>query len=140
MLLIPCILSIVLDLNQNIIFYVLFYIKWLFIHSRLAHGCLSPRKIYWEVKKYEKERTSNNSTYWVIFELIWRDYFKFVGLKYGNRLFHSGGKYNLTFSQQIQFRSIYLFLILICNKKPKENKVWIYILILILNNIQVGFF
>jgi len=57
----------------------------------LAHGCLSPRKIYWEVKKYEKERTSNNSTYWVIFELIWRDYFKFVGLKYGNRLFHSGG-------------------------------------------------
>ncbi|XP_005098342.1 cryptochrome DASH isoform X2 [Aplysia californica] len=57
----------------------------------LAHGCLSPRKIYWEIKKYEKERTSNQSTYWVIFELIWRDYFRFVGLKYGNKLFHSGG-------------------------------------------------
>jgi len=57
----------------------------------LSLGCLSPRKIYWEIKKYEKERTSNQSTYWVIFELLWRDYFRFVGLKYGNSLFHSGG-------------------------------------------------
>ncbi|GFO07232.1 cryptochrome dash-like [Plakobranchus ocellatus] len=57
----------------------------------LAHGCISPRKIYWEIKKYENERTSNQSTYWVIFELIWRDYFRFVGLKYGNQLFHPGG-------------------------------------------------
>ncbi|KAK3776611.1 hypothetical protein RRG08_063315 [Elysia crispata] len=57
----------------------------------LAHGCISPRKIYWEIKKYEKERTSNQSTYWVIFELIWRDYFRYVGLKFGNRLFSPGG-------------------------------------------------
>lgn len=57
----------------------------------LAHGCLSPRKIYWEIKKYEKERTSNQSTYWVIFELLWRDYFHYVGLKFGNRLFYPGG-------------------------------------------------
>lgn len=57
----------------------------------LAHGNLSPRKIFWEIKKYEKERTSNQSTYWVIFELLWRDYFRFVGLKYKNKLFHSGG-------------------------------------------------
>ncbi|RUS80278.1 hypothetical protein EGW08_011962 [Elysia chlorotica] len=57
----------------------------------LAHGCISPRKIYWEIKKYEKERTSNQSTYWVIFELIWRDYFRFVGLKFGNKLFYPGG-------------------------------------------------
>lgn len=28
----------------------------------------------------------------VIFELLWRDYFKFVGLKYGNRIFHMNGK------------------------------------------------
>ncbi|GFR76255.1 cryptochrome DASH-like [Elysia marginata] len=57
----------------------------------LAHGCISPRKIYWEIKKYEKERTSNQSTYWVIFELLWRDYFHYVGLKFGNRLFYPGG-------------------------------------------------
>ena len=58
---------------------------------RLAIGCLSPRKIYHEIKKYEKERTSNQSTYWVIFELLWRDYFKFVALKYGNKLFQLSG-------------------------------------------------
>ncbi|XP_013407859.1 cryptochrome DASH [Lingula anatina] len=57
----------------------------------LAHGSISPRKIFWEIKRYEKERTANQSTYWVIFELIWRDYFKFVALKYGTRLFFLDG-------------------------------------------------
>ncbi|CAH1793087.1 unnamed protein product, partial [Owenia fusiformis] len=57
----------------------------------LAHGCLSPRQIYWELKKYEAKRTSNQSTYWVVFELLWRDYFKYVGLKYGDKLFYLDG-------------------------------------------------
>lgn len=42
----------------------------------MAAGCLSPRTIYHEVKKYEAQRGANKSTYWVIFELIWRDYFR----------------------------------------------------------------
>ena len=58
---------------------------------RLALGCISPRKIYHEIKRYEKERTANQSTYWVIFELLWRDYFRFVALKFGNRLFYLSG-------------------------------------------------
>ncbi|XP_072032145.1 cryptochrome DASH-like [Amphiura filiformis] len=57
----------------------------------LAHGCLSPRKIYEEVKKYERQREANQSTYWIIFELIWRDYFKFVAMKFGNKLFYLSG-------------------------------------------------
>ncbi|KDP33432.1 hypothetical protein JCGZ_07003 [Jatropha curcas] len=57
----------------------------------LASGSLSPRFIYEEVKRYEKERAANDSTYWVLFELIWRDYFKFISVKYGNSLFHLGG-------------------------------------------------
>ncbi|KAG5268568.1 hypothetical protein AALO_G00214000 [Alosa alosa] len=57
----------------------------------LAMGCISPRYIYEQIKKYEQERTANQSTYWVIFELLWRDYFRFVALKYGNRLFHLNG-------------------------------------------------
>ncbi|KAI9192260.1 hypothetical protein LWI28_020199 [Acer negundo] len=57
----------------------------------LASGSLSPRYIYEEVKRYERERQANDSTYWVLFELIWRDYFRFVSLKYGNALFHLGG-------------------------------------------------
>eukprot|EP00057_Strongylocentrotus_purpuratus_P014985 XP_011669459.1 PREDICTED: cryptochrome DASH [Strongylocentrotus purpuratus] len=57
----------------------------------LAHGCVSPRQIHAEVKRYEKERTENQSTYWVIFELIWRDYFKFVALKFGDKMFYLSG-------------------------------------------------
>lgn len=54
-------------------------------------GCISPRKVYEEVKRYEVERIANDSTYWLIFELIWRDYFIFVALKFGTRLFKASG-------------------------------------------------
>lgn len=57
----------------------------------LANGSLSPRKIYWEVKNYEKERKKNVSTYWMIFELIWRDYFRYSAMKHGDSIFSAGG-------------------------------------------------
>jgi len=57
----------------------------------LALGCISPRMIYQEVKRYEENIVKNQSTYWLIFELLWRDYFKFVAKKYGNKLFTKGG-------------------------------------------------
>ncbi|WKV13519.1 DASH family cryptochrome [Marivirga harenae] len=57
----------------------------------LAQGCISPKSIYYQVKKYEKERKKNQSTYWLIFELIWRDYFHFVLKKYGTKLFQKEG-------------------------------------------------
>ncbi|KAK2710093.1 cryptochrome DASH-like [Artemia franciscana] len=57
----------------------------------LSVGCLSPRFVYSEVKKYEQKRVSNQSTYWVIFELIWRDYFRYVALKYGDKMFYPSG-------------------------------------------------
>ena len=57
----------------------------------LANGSISPRRIYWEVRQYEKEVVKNQDTYWLIFELIWRDYFKYVSLKFGNRIFHQKG-------------------------------------------------
>jgi deoxyribodipyrimidine photo-lyase len=38
----------------------------------LALGCLSPRLIHAEVRRYERERVENKSTYWMLFELIWR--------------------------------------------------------------------
>nr|XP_010928719.1 cryptochrome DASH, chloroplastic/mitochondrial isoform X4 [Elaeis guineensis] len=56
----------------------------------LASGSLSPRYIYEEVKRYEKQRLANDSTYWVLFELIWRDYFRFLSIKNGNSIFHLG--------------------------------------------------
>ncbi len=57
----------------------------------LAHGCISPRMIYSEVKRYEKSVKKNSSTYWMVFELIWRDYFRYVAMKFGNQLFYPGG-------------------------------------------------
>ena len=57
----------------------------------LANGSISPRQLYWEIISYEKEIKKNQSTYWLIFELIWRDYFKYISLKYQNAIFHLGG-------------------------------------------------
>jgi deoxyribodipyrimidine photo-lyase len=57
----------------------------------LANGSLSTRTIYWQVKAFEKEFFKNQSTYWLIFELIWRDYFKYISLKHGNQIFQLEG-------------------------------------------------
>lgn len=57
----------------------------------LSSGCLSPKMIYAEVQRYEAERTKNKSTYWLIFELLWRDFFRLMGKKYGNEIFHLSG-------------------------------------------------
>lgn len=57
----------------------------------LALGCISPRFIYQEIKKYEDDVESNESTYWLIFELIWRDYFRFMMKKYRNKFFLKKG-------------------------------------------------
>lgn len=53
----------------------------------LADGSLSPRKIYFEIKKYEAEIEQNESTYWLIFELMWRDFFRFKSQKLGSGFF-----------------------------------------------------
>jgi deoxyribodipyrimidine photo-lyase len=57
----------------------------------LANGSISAREIYANLEKYEQEVISNKSTYWVKFELLWRDYFKFIGMKYGRKIFFPGG-------------------------------------------------
>lgn len=57
----------------------------------LAHGCISARAIYDEVEKYEAEVEQNDSTYWLKFELLWRDFFKYTAMRYGTRIFHANG-------------------------------------------------
>ena len=54
----------------------------------LANGCISPRRIASEVARFEDTVEANDSTYWLVFELIWRDYFRFVAMKYGAKIFH----------------------------------------------------
>lgn len=53
----------------------------------LALGCITPRFIYAEIKKYEKQFGANDSTYWLVFELLWRDFFRFMFKKYQTKFF-----------------------------------------------------
>ena len=57
----------------------------------LSLGCLSPRQIFNEIKKYEDQYAENESTYWLIFELLWRDYFRFMMKKYRHQFFLQNG-------------------------------------------------
>ena len=57
----------------------------------LANGSISARTIFHQITKYEQEITKSQDTYWLIFELIWRDYFKYISLKHENKIFHLGG-------------------------------------------------
>lgn len=57
----------------------------------LALGCISPRTIFWECKSYEEKREKNESTYWMVFELMTRDYFRWVATSVGTKLFALNG-------------------------------------------------
>ncbi|MCO8255475.1 DASH family cryptochrome [Haladaptatus sp. AB618] len=54
-------------------------------------GCLSPRTVYEAVERYERERVENESTYWLVFELLWRDFFQFQFEKHGTQPFERDG-------------------------------------------------
>jgi len=57
----------------------------------LALGCLSPREIYYALKDYESQSGANDSTYWLYFELLWRDYFRFMMKKHRHKFFLQAG-------------------------------------------------
>jgi deoxyribodipyrimidine photo-lyase len=57
----------------------------------LASGALSARTAYAALKQFELEDGANDSTYWLWFELLWRDYFRFLHLKYGVQLYRERG-------------------------------------------------
>jgi len=69
----------------------------------LANGSLAARRILSEIKKFEKEVEANESTYWLVFELLWRDYFRFVARKYGNKIFLKGGIKNKSLNYNNNF-------------------------------------
>lgn len=57
----------------------------------LAQGSLGPRYIYSELKSFESKEIANESTYWFFFELLWRDYFKWILAKHKYKLFRKTG-------------------------------------------------
>ena len=63
------------------------------LSSWLANGSLSVRYVYMQIKKYEEEIEKNESTYWLFFELIWRDFFKYVSMQHKDKFFSKSGIY-----------------------------------------------
>ena len=57
----------------------------------LASGSLSATSAFNLLKEFEETHGSNDSTYWIFFELLWRDYFRFLHIKYGRRLYLRNG-------------------------------------------------
>jgi len=57
----------------------------------LALGAIAPQTILHYLRKYEKKFGANESTYWLWFELLWRDFFRFQMMKYKNLFFRKGG-------------------------------------------------
>lgn len=57
----------------------------------LANGCLSVRRAWSEVELFEADVEANESTYWVKFELLWREYFRWLMDATGSALFRPEG-------------------------------------------------
>lgn len=57
----------------------------------LASGAIGAREVWHDVKRYEAQHGANESTYWLGFELLWRDFFQFTAAKHGRELFLKGG-------------------------------------------------
>ena len=75
----------------------------------LALGCCSAKAIAKKLTEYEIQYGANDGTYWLWFELLWRDYFRFLHFKYGNKLYQAKGlssEPNNPFSEKIFIRWI----------------------------------
>lgn len=70
----------------------------------LATGNISAKSVFHQIREYEDKVKKNRSTYWMFFELLWRDFFAFTAMKYGNRIFMKDGirKRNKSFRSDYQ--------------------------------------
>ncbi len=57
----------------------------------LANGSLSVNTILHQLKTYEETIEVNQSTYWISFELLWREYFQWVSHIYSVKMFTQNG-------------------------------------------------
>lgn len=57
----------------------------------LAVGSLSAAQIWQALQNHEAKYGSNDSTYWIWFELLWRDHFRLMMQRFGRRLFARSG-------------------------------------------------
>lgn len=60
----------------------------------LANGSLSANQVLKAVEEYERKVEANESTYWIKFELLWREYFQWYAHLHGAKLYKIGGVNN----------------------------------------------
>jgi deoxyribodipyrimidine photo-lyase len=66
----------------------------------ISLGCISLRQIYWEVMKHEDSINNNNP---LILELLWRDYFRFMFKKHGQKFIAANDAADLAANQDELF-------------------------------------
>lgn len=82
----------------------------------LTFWCISPRYIYNEIQKYEKNIVKNSSTYWLVFELLWRDFFQFIFLENPLKFFNNYDAAKLELKKETQIRKF---------EKWKQGTLWV---------------
>lgn len=61
-----------------------------FFSVPLSLGSLSVRFLWQQIVSFEQQVQANDSTYWLKFELLWREFFRWQFRKYGHRWFSKG--------------------------------------------------
>mmetsp|Transcript_18324 Transcript_18324/g.13174 ORF Transcript_18324/g.13174 Transcript_18324/m.13174 type:complete len:129 (+) Transcript_18324:919-1305(+) len=62
-----------------------------FLSPWLACGTLSPRKVFFELLRFEKSNGSSKDTVKYFDEVMWRDFYKYWCMHHGNRIFSEYG-------------------------------------------------
>ncbi len=57
----------------------------------LANGCISARQVIDSLNMFEKREGRSDSSYWIFFELLWREYFFWYAYYYQKSLFQLAG-------------------------------------------------
>jgi deoxyribodipyrimidine photo-lyase len=57
----------------------------------LATGALSAAQVIEALRAFENENGTSDSSYWLWFELLWRDHFRLLHLKHGKALYRARG-------------------------------------------------
>lgn len=67
----------------------------------LANGSLSVNTVLNRLRRYERDMIANDSTYWIWFELLWREYFYWYAVTHQEKLFWFKGISQRTPSTQL---------------------------------------
>ncbi|WP_111643058.1 DASH family cryptochrome [Marinimicrobium alkaliphilum] len=57
----------------------------------LALGCVSAKTLVQHLRTYERTHGANDSSYWIYFELLWREYFQWYAHKHRQHLYRFSG-------------------------------------------------